>query len=297
MEKLVGIDRRKLLPDFAQTTFESWAKGAGLMDTGVGGEAVLFQTCYVQGNEPQIGMDTIEVLKKNGVDVRCETGFECCGMPAWEGGDLELLRKKAHTNLDRLMPHVDAGAKVIVLNPTCSMMLRREYPELLEGEDRERAKKLAEAVADPGEFLWSLRNEERFNTDFKSSPGNKVAYHAPCHLRTQGVGFKGRDLLRKIPGVTPTTVMECCGHDGTHAMTVEGFEYSIRVGQKAFDEMQEADAEIWATDCPLAAIQFQQHAGVKPLNPMSILARAYREDGFDEPKALLSGDPPEGESK
>jgi len=50
------------------------------------------------------------------------------------------------------------------------------------------------------------------------------------------------------------------------------------------------DAEIWSTDCPLAAIQFQQHAGVKPLHPMSILARAYREDGFDAPKALPSGD-------
>ena len=73
-------------------------------------------------------------------------------------------------------------------------------------------------------------------------------------------------------------------------MTVEGFEYSIRVGQKAFAEMKEADAEIWATDCPLAAIQFQQHAGVKPMHPMSILARAYREDGFDAPKALSSGE-------
>jgi glycerol-3-phosphate dehydrogenase subunit C len=290
MEKLVGIDRRKLLPDFAQMTFESWAKRTGLTDKGVGGEVVLFQTCYVQGNEPQIGIDTIEVFEKNGVDVRCERGLECCGMPAWEGGDLDLLRKKAHTNLDRLMPHVEAGAKVVVLNPTCSMMLRREYPELLDGEDRERAKRLAEAVANPGEFLWSLRKEERFNTDFKSSPGDKVAYHAPCHLRTQGKGFKGRDLLRKIPGVTPSTVMECCGHDGTHAMTVEGFEYSIRVGQKAFAEMGEADAQIWATDCPLAAIQFQQHAGVKPMHPMSILARAYRDDGFDAPKALPSGD-------
>jgi Fe-S oxidoreductase len=297
MEKLVGIDRRKLLPDFAQMTFEAWAKGAGLMNEGVGGEAVLFQTCYVQGNEPQIGMDTVDVLEKNGVDVRCERGLECCGMPAWEGGNLELLRKKAHANLDRLMPYVEAGAKVIALNPTCSMMLRREYPELLDGEDRERAKKLAEAVADPSEFVWSLRKEERFNTDFKSSPGNRVAYHAPCHLRTQGVGFKGRDLLRKIPDVAPTTVMECCGHDGTHAMTVEGFEYSIRVGQKAFDGMKEADAEIWATDCPLAALQFQQHAGVKPMHPMSILARAYRENGFDAPKALPSGGLSKGEPK
>jgi len=163
------------------------------------------------------------------------------------------------------------------------MMMRREYPELLEGEDRERAKLLAEAVRDPSEYVWSLRKEERFNTDFKSTPGDRVAYHAPCHLRTQGVGFKGRDLLRKIPGVKPKTTMECCGHDGTFAMTVEGFEASQKVGKKAFDEMKEAEAEIWATDCPLAAIQFEQHAGVKPMHPMTVLARAYREGGFPTP--------------
>jgi Fe-S oxidoreductase len=74
--------------------------------------------------------------------------------------------------------------------------------------------------------------------------------------------------------------MECCGHDGTYAMKVEGFETSIRVGKKAFNGMEEAKGEIWATDCPLAALQFQQHAGVRPMHPMTILARAYREDGF-----------------
>jgi len=45
--------------------------------------------------------------------------------------------------------------------------------------------------------------------------------------------------------------------------------------------MKESAAEIWATDCPLAALQFQQHAGVRPMHPMTILARAYRESGFD----------------
>ena len=45
--------------------------------------------------------------------------------------------------------------------------------------------------------------------------------------------------------------------------------------------MAEAEAEVWVTDCPLAALQFQQHAGVRPMHPMSVLARAYREDGFE----------------
>ena len=295
MEKVVGIHRDKLLPEFTSETFERWAQRDGRIkpEAEPGGEVALFQTCYVQHNEPQIGRDTVEVLEKNGVDVRCVGGLKCCGMPAWEHGDLETVRAKARHNLDRLMPYVDRGAKIVAINPTCSMMLRREWPELLVGVDRERAQQLSEAVRDPSEFLWSIRKEDRFNTDFKSSPGENVAYHAPCHLRAQAVGFRGRNLIKKIPGVKQvSSVLECCGHDGTYAMTTEGFEPSQRIGKRAFDDMKSGDAQIWATDCPLAATQFAQHAGVRPLHPMSVLARAYRPTGFaDKLPAAEPADP------
>jgi Fe-S oxidoreductase len=282
MEKALGVHRKKLLPEFARRTFERWARRTGRIREAPGSEVVLFQTCYVQHNEPQIGRDTVEVLEHNDVGVGCLQGLECCGMPAWESGDLEGLRAHARNNLDRLLPHVEAGAKVVTINPTCAMMLRAEYPTLVATEDRERAEKLALAVMDPGEFVWSLRREGRFKSDFESSPGKTVAYHAPCHLRAQAVGFKGRDLLKRIPGVERVaTVQECCGHDGTFAMKVEGFEASQKVGAKAFDGMRTPDAQTWSTDCPLAALQFAQHAGVKPLHPMSILARAYRGDAFE----------------
>jgi Fe-S oxidoreductase len=279
LERVLGIDRHKWLPRFAPRTFESWARGAGRLG-GPGGEAVLFQTCYVQNNAPEIGQDTVAVLERSQVDVRCGAGFRCCGMPAWEKGDLESVQAAAAHNLKILEPFVAAGAKVLAINPTCSMMLRREYPHLAADADRDAARRVAAATMDPSEFLWSIREEPRFNTAFRSAPEGPVAYQAPCHLRAQAIGYRARDLLRKIPGVTPVLVTECSGHDGTYAMTTEGFEPSRRIGGKAFTAMQAAHASVWATDCPLAALQFAQHAGVAPLHPMTILARAYREDGF-----------------
>lgn len=287
MEKAIGVHRHKLLPGFASSTFERWARQTGRMAAQDGAcEAVLFQTCFVQHNEPEIGRDTISVLEKNGVHVRCVAGLRCCGMPAWEKGDLSSLQAQARENLRILLPFVEKGAKVLVINPTCSMMFRREYPELVAPELRGAAAKLAAATMDPSEYLWSIRDQPRFNTDFKSAPAGPVAYHTPCHLRAQAVGFRARDLLRKIPGVKPVLVQECCGHNGTYAMTVEGFGPSQRIGKRAFEGMKEAKADLWSTDCPLAALQFQQHAGVKPMHPMSILARAYRADGF--PRRLPS---------
>ncbi len=279
LEKVLGIDRRKRLPRFASRTFEAWAREAGKLGA-PGGEAVLFQTCYVQNNAPEIGRDTLAVLERNQVDVRCAAGLGCCGMPAWEKGDLATVQAAAARNLRSLEPFVAAGAKVLAINPTCSMMLRREYPHLVADADRETAARVAAATMDPSEFLWSIRDQPRFNTAFRSAPDGPVAYHAPCHLRAQAIGYRARDLLRKIPGVTPVLVTECSGHDGTYAMTTEGFEPSRRIGGKAFAGMQSAQALVWATDCPLAALQFAQHAGVEPLHPMTILARAYREDGF-----------------
>ena len=131
LEKTLGIHRDKLLPTFAPRTFEAWATDAGLTKGGPGAEVVLFQTCYVENNEPEIGRDTVEVLRANGVDVRCVRGLGCCGMPAWECGDLRELRRRARRNLDVLVPHVEAGSTIVVLGPTCALMLRREYPTLV----------------------------------------------------------------------------------------------------------------------------------------------------------------------
>lgn len=280
LEKALGIHREKDLPHFAGTTFERWAEKTGRIAGEPGGEAVLFPTCYVQNNEPEIGRDTLEVLATNGIDVRCTKGLACCGMPAWEQGDLATLRARAAQSLDVLIPFVERGAKVVVINPTCSMMMRREWPTLLEGRDRERAGRLASAVVDPSELLWSIRDEKRFRAKVRSKPEGTIVCHAPCHLRAQGIGFRARDLYRKLFGLPVTLVSECCGHDGTYAMTVAGFEPSRRIGAKAFGEMKDTRASLCSTDCPLAALQFRQHAGIRPLHPMTILARAYRGDPF-----------------
>jgi len=288
LEKVAGIHRKKLLPDFASQTFESKALRQGwIKAVSEDIEIVLFQTCYVENNEPDIGVDLLEVMNKNGINITCLADLKCCGMPNWESGDLTTLRENAHKNLDVLLPYVEAGAKVMAVNPTCTMMMKREYTQLLEGEDKKRAEILAAAIVEPAEYLWSIRKENRFCREFKSSPGQMIAYHISCHFRSLGVGFRAREIFKQIPDVNVKIVTECCGHNGTYAMKVETFEDSGRIGRKAFEAMKAINADIWATDCPLAAVQFKQFTGIKPLHPMSILARSYRENGFDDIKLPL----------
>jgi glycerol-3-phosphate dehydrogenase subunit C len=207
-------------------------------------------------------------------------------MPALDGGDVEFAQKQARANVAALLPLAREGFKIAAINPTCSRMMRREYPTLVGTPE---AKELAAAVVDPGEVLYHLRRDGKFNRDFKSTPG-KVAYHVPCHLKAQAVGLRGRDLLRQIPGAEVTTVDACTAHDGTWAMKREFFELSMKWGEKAFSGMREAEADFMATDCPLAAIQIEQGTGVRPLNPVELLARAYEPKGFAQP--VPPPDPP-----
>jgi Fe-S oxidoreductase len=286
MEKIAGIHRDKLLPKFESPTFEKWFRTqTGGHDQTVDGthKVVLFGTCFTNYNRPELGRAAFRVLRHNDCKIACPA-LSCCGMPALDAADLDLARHKARSNVKKLLPFVQKGYRIAVVNPTCSLMIRQEYPELLDdpgdSPTAEAAKQVAAATRDLSEYLFELRNEGHFKEDFRSTPDGPVAYHAPCHLRMQSIGFRGRDLMRRIPGVKPKMTVECCGHDGTWAMKTEFFELSMKNGAKAFEGMGGVDSDLWTSDCPLAAVQFRQACGREVLHPIEVLDRAYREDGF-----------------
>jgi Fe-S oxidoreductase len=288
METAAGIHRDKLLPEFASETFEQWfdAHTEGKRETAGTIPVVLFHTCYVNWNAPEIGRDAVAVLEHNDCRVACPK-MNCCGMPALDAGDVDFAIDQARKNVQSLIPWVDAGFRVAAINPTCSLMLKQEYPVLLDPRLdpvlAEAARRVSAATRDLGELLFELRQAGQFKEDFQSTPEGTIAYHVPCHLKKQSIGFRSRDMLRRIPGVKLRLVDRCSGHDGTWSMKTEFFQLSMKNGAAAFEEMQAAEAGVWTSDCPLAALQFEQATGKRPLHSVQVLARAYRPDGFPNP--------------
>ena len=276
MEFGMGIHKDKLLPEFHGESFEEWYRKQPA-PAGDPTKAVLFSTCFVNYNHPDLGKDLLAVFSRNGIALGLPKQ-NCCGMPALEAGDIELAKRLAQQNVETLLPYVREGKKVVAVNPTCSYMMRKEYSELVGTSE---ACEVAAAAMDPCEFLFQLKQEGKFNREFRTTP-QSVAYHVPCHLRAQNIGFRSRDLMRLIPGTTVTMVQQCCGHDGTWAMRKENYPTSLLIGKKAFDQMQAVEAKVMATDCPLAAVHFQQGIGRRPIHPIQVLARAYRPDGFPQ---------------
>jgi glycerol-3-phosphate dehydrogenase subunit C len=272
MHSIVGIHKDKKLPSFAAKTFEAqFADRHKTLEGEPVAKIAFFSTCYVNYNQPEIGTDTLDVMAHNNVDV--SFAYErCCGMPLWHDGDMDGAIEAAKQNVASLSVHMNEGRKIIATNPSCSQMIRVEYPRLL-GTDE--AKKLAAQTMDPMEFLAGLASRGKLKKDFKSGAGN-ISYHMPCHLRAQNVGYKTRDVLALLPDTTVKVVEECSGHDGTWAMKKSNFEQSLKWGSRAFNAMAADNPKVTCSDCPLAAIQIEQGTGRRPINPMQILAKSYR---------------------
>jgi glycerol-3-phosphate dehydrogenase subunit C len=272
MHNVVGLHKDKKLPPFAARTFAKRFENERKAPAGEpAAKIAFFSTCYVNYNQPEIGTDTLEVMARNNIDVTFAYE-QCCGMPLWHNGDVDGAVSAARQNVAGLIRHIEDGRSVLATNPTCSQMIRVEYPRLL-GTDE--AKRLAAKTLDPMEFLAGLASAGKLNKDFRTSAGS-ISYHMPCHLRAQNIGYKTRDVLALLPETTVKVVEECSGHDGTWAMKRQNFEQSLKYGGRAFRAMQEGEPKVTCSDCPLAAIQIEQGNGRRPLNPMQILAKSYR---------------------
>lgn len=273
MQATIGIHKDRDLPPFASETFEQWLakQPPAAAPAAPTAKVVLFHTCFGNYNGPQIARAAKRVLEHNGCAV-AHPPQVCCGMPTLDTGDIAGAQTKVRRNAAALAPLAREGYTIVVPNPTCSLTMKQEWPELLPDDADVQA--ISAQTRDLCEFLWSLKRADRLRTDFQRGAGT-VAYHAPCHLRMQSIGFPGRDLLKLLPDTTVNLIQQCSAHDGTWSAKTPYFEESLRYGRKLFDGITKVEPETLVSDCPLAAIQVNQAIGRRPLHPVQVLARAY----------------------
>jgi Fe-S oxidoreductase len=273
MEKTVGIHRDWVQPTYSSETLSRWFENRGGPRVGgTNGRAVLFATCSVNYSDAEVGRAAIEVLERS--DVRVDLHAErCCGMPYTDVGDLDALRRHAERNVAELLPHAEAGALIIVPGPSCSLLFKKEYPKLL---DTDAARRVAAATRDLMEYVFQLGRDQKWNRDFRV-PLGKVAYHAPCHLRHQNVGFPARAVL-KAAGADVELVDACSGVDGTWGMQARFHDASLQVAKAMIERITASQPDEIATDCPLSALRIEEALGRKALHPIVLVRRAYGED-------------------
>jgi Fe-S oxidoreductase len=278
MDKTIGIHKDRQLPNYADETFLTWWGRRAPRAWEEGTEVALFATCFVNYNDPAIGRAAVDVLERAGCSIDCPEQV-CCGMPKLDGGDLEGARKLARKNVESLLPAVRAGKKIVSPGPSCTLVLRTEYPELVGTPE---AREVSAAVRDLSDFLLQQARAKKLPKPPESAVG-KVAFHVACHNRVQNFGYRGRDLL-KWAGGDVTLVDRCCGMDGTWGMKSEFFEESLKVAETAARKVEAAEPDAVSSDCPLACLQLRQKTGRPAYHPVRILSAAYAGEPLRSPR-------------
>ena len=238
------------------------------------GKVALFATCYVNRNEPQIGLDLARVLEHNGIEVALAEQESCCGMPKLELGDLRAVADLKAKNVPHLLAMIEQGYDIVAPIPSCVLMFKQELPLMFPG-DADIAK-IKQHFFDPFEYLAARHKAGLLRTDF-TRPLGKIAYHVACHLRVQNIGLKTRDVLQLIPGTTLEPIERCSGHNGTYGVKRQFRDISMRIGKPVVQRVQASGADFYASDCPMAGHQIESGLadGSHPTHPLTLLRMAY----------------------
>ena len=288
LDGFLKIDRRRELPAYQSPTFRQWFRKrqsqsnlpSPLVTKGEIGEfepdsrdrkkIAYFYGCYANTNEVDVGRATVQVLEANGFEIILPPQ-RCCGIPMLGNGDFKGARKMGLYNVPSLHRTIRSGVDIVFSSTSCGHMIKHEYSRLLSIPGSEE---VAAHTSDLFEFLRNLRETGNLNMHFKELP-QKVAYFAPCHLRSLGIGLPALEILRLIPGLQMDNVeADCCGLGGTFGFKKEKYEISEEIGRDLKEAIGHLKPEIVLSDCEGCRMQIRHLTGLRVLHPIQILREA-----------------------
>ncbi len=188
--------------------------------------------CYIDMFYPQVGVATLELLEKLGIEADYPFDQTCCGQPMANSG--AFTQAKA---TEELFVRNFAGYEHIVApSGSCVHHIRNKFTA---AEDTPERRHVSSRVWDLPEFLCDVLNVQEF--PWAEFP-HEVALHVSCSairgLDEQSMSerpndpwfSKPRSLLEKVKGISIVDVDrpdECCGFGGTFAVTEEAVSAAI----------------------------------------------------------------------
>ena len=271
--KVTGVSPVRLLPPYAKQRFSTWFKKRPRINlTKRQGKVTVFPTCLVEYQETDIGKDLVKVYERNGIECN-NTDAGCCGAPWLHSGDVKEFTKVAEKNIKTLAAEVRSGTDIVVPQPTCSYIIKKDYVDYVGGPDAEL---VAEHTYDAAEYLMAVHKADDtvLDTEFTGETVESITYHTPCHLRAQNIGFKSRDLM-KLTGAKVKLVQQCSGIDGMWGFRAGNEDISVPIAAKLGAQIDKAGGDVVAGDCHLANTAIVEQTGRTPQHPLQVMARAY----------------------
>ena len=232
-----GIPAQRRIPAFAPQTFKQWWKermrGTGSMtrsdrakldSRGIGTTVMLWADTFNNHFLPDTAKAAVEVLEAAGFDVTVPRAHLCCGRPLYDVGMLDRAKSLLADIMDELLPEIEAGIPILVLEPSCAAVFRDELTNLFPKDERAHA--LKQQVFLLSEFL------EGPAKGFPLPPlKRKALIHGHCHHKAIMKMTTEEAVLRRMGIDFTAPAPGCCGMAGAFGFEKDKYEVSKAIGE------------------------------------------------------------------
>ncbi|MFJ5777577.1 FAD-binding and (Fe-S)-binding domain-containing protein [Streptomyces sp. NPDC093094] len=291
--RMGGIAAEREIPRLAREPFSRWWRRRAAAGRGSGEPVVLWPDTFTEHLSPSAGRAAVRVLEAAGLRVAlpptlrtrgraladgrtrsvtallgARRGRVCCGLTYVSTGQLDRARAVLRRTLDLMEPVLDAGAPVVVLEPSCAAALRTDLPELL--PDDPRAALLAGRVLTFAEAL------ERCAPGWRPPVLDRpVTGQTHCHQHAV-LGDAAERRLRAAAGLTGELSGGCCGLAGNFGFERGHHDVSVACAEEQLlPSVRSAPADsVVLADGFSCRTQLEQLAGVRGRHLAEVLAEA-----------------------
>jgi Fe-S oxidoreductase len=235
-ERWTGLSAHRTLPQWRGDTF--LRSDNGVVATNEAADVVLFVDTFTQYFEPENARAAIEVLNAAGYRVQvararpddAEPGRPlCCGRTFLTAGLVDEAGREARRVVAALLPHVDRGAAVVGLEPSCLLSLRDEFLVMGLGD---AAQRLADSAFLIEEFLAREHHAGRLKLALAALPEARALLHGHCHQKAFDAVAPAQIVLKLIPGLAVELIeSSCCGMAGAFGFDAAHYDVSMRMAE------------------------------------------------------------------
>ena len=197
-----------------------------------------YATCLGSAAMQTTILNSIELLRRAGVEIIFKKDQTCCGQPSYNTGYFKDTKKIALYNAELF----NEDLPIVVPSGSCAGMMSHDYVELFKNDENyEKIYKFSSRVIELSQYLEQIG----FTFEDKGEP-IKVTWHSNCHaLRVQKSIEASKNLLRKLKNVELVELKyeeECCGFGGT--FSVKEPEISNAMAQAKVNDIVASGAKI-----------------------------------------------------
>ncbi|MBL0742004.1 FAD-binding and (Fe-S)-binding domain-containing protein [Chryseolinea lacunae] len=279
-KSVIGFAHGRSMPHLSAVSWRKWftTKFKPTVTTPVK-TVYLFIDELLNYNEAEIGITTVKLLDKLGYEIRFLAHHDS-GRSFLSKGLLEQARDLARKNVALFKDVITDETPLIGVEPSAILTFKDEYPDLLRGDEKASAYKIAAHTYMIEEFLAKELDAGRIDPNAFKEQRLLIKMHGHCQQKALSSMTPVKKILTALgKNEVHLIAAGCCGMAGSFGYEKEHYDLSMQIGELVLFPTVRKQPETVVITAPGTSCrhQIKDGTGRKALHPVEILWNALKQ--------------------